>query len=50
MAYRLATILTLMKKIEGSSSNKALRTFLVSATANLEPTQKQFADFNETTG
>lgn len=49
MAYRLATIMTLMKKIQGSTSNKTLQTFLLSAIANLEPTQKQFADFNEAT-
>lgn len=50
MAYRLATILTLMNKIENSTSNKTLKTFLTNAITNLEPTQKQFADFNETTG
>lgn len=49
MAYRLATIVTLMKKIQASTSNKTLQTFLVSALTNLEPTQKQFSDFNETT-
>ena len=49
MAYRLATIVSLMKKIQGSTSNKTLQTFLVSALTNLEPTQKQFSDFNETT-
>ncbi|CAN5373776.1 hypothetical protein BH10PAT4_BH10PAT4_3830 [soil metagenome] len=50
MAYRLATIVTLMKKIQGSTSNKTLQTFLVSALTNLEPTQKQFSDFNEAAG
>lgn len=50
MAYRLATILTLMNKILGSTSNKDLKTFLTDAVTNLEPTQQQFADFNETTG
>lgn len=50
MAYRLSTILTLMAKIENSTSNKTLKTFLTEAVTNLEPTQKQFADFNQTTG
>lgn len=49
IAYRLATIVALMNKIEESTSNQSLRTFITNALTNLQPTQKAFTDFNETT-
>lgn len=48
MAYRLDTIVTLMQQIYKNTNNQALKTFLDSAYNNLEPTQKQFANFDET--
>jgi len=50
MAYRLDTILILMQKIYSSTNNSSLKTFLQSAYSNLEPTQKEFADFNAANG
>jgi hypothetical protein len=50
IAYRLATTVALMKKIQGSTSNKTLEKILASALINLEPTQKAFAEFNEAAG
>jgi hypothetical protein len=47
MAYKLATVLTLMQQIYESTNNKSLKNFLVNAYKNLEPTQKNFTDFNE---
>jgi len=46
MSYKLETILSLMKQIYKSTSNSKMQKFLDSAYTNLEPTQKQFADFN----
>lgn len=46
MAYQLATIVTLMKQIDSSTSNQKLKNFLDSAYTNLVPTQKAFEDFN----
>lgn len=46
MAYQLDTIMTLMLQIYNNTSNKELRTFLDNARKNLEPWQKEFADFN----
>jgi hypothetical protein len=46
MAYKLDTILTLMRQIYGDTKNKDLKSFLGDKIENLEPTQKQFADFN----
>lgn len=46
MAYQLDTILTLMLQIYNNTSNKDLKTFLDNARKNLEPWQKEFADFN----
>lgn len=48
IAYRLDTIVSLMRQIYESTSNKDLKTFLDSAYTNLEPTQKAFEDFNTT--
>lgn len=50
IAYRLDTIVTLMRQIYESTNNKDLKTFLDSAYTNLEPTQKAFEDFNEANG
>jgi hypothetical protein len=50
MAYRLDTIVSLMRQIQHSTNNTGLRTFLDSALTNLLPTQKAFADFNAADG
>lgn len=50
IAYRLETITLLMKQLYGSTNNKSFKSFLDSAYTNLEPTQKQFADFNAANG
>ena len=50
MAYRLDTIVALMRQLQNSVGTKDLKTFLVSALTNLEPTQKSFADFNAANG
>ncbi|HZJ34795.1 MAG TPA: hypothetical protein VFD55_02140 [Candidatus Angelobacter sp.] len=50
MAYQLDTILTLMRQISSDTGNKELKSFLENAEKNLEPTQKQFADFDATNG
>lgn len=50
MAYRLDTIITLMNQIKKGSSNKQLKEFLVNSIDNLNPIQKQFADFNAANG
>lgn len=50
IAYRLETITLLMKQLYGSTSSKSFKTFLDNAYTNLEPTQKQFADFNAANG
>lgn len=46
MSYQLETITALMLKIYNSTNDESLKTFLDDARMNLEPTQKQFADFN----
>jgi len=46
MAYQLDTVITLMQQIYKSTGNENLKSFLISAYKSLEPTQKQFADFN----
>lgn len=48
MAYRLDTIVTLMQQIYKNTNNKDLKAFLDGAHSNLKPTQKQFANFDET--
>lgn len=50
MAYRLETIMVLMKDVYTSTSSKSLKTFLQTAYQNLGPVQKQFADFNAADG
>jgi hypothetical protein len=47
MAYRLDTLITLMKQIIASTNNSRLKTFLEATYPKLEPTQEAFADFNE---
>ena len=49
MATQLDTILTLMLQINNNTSSKSLKSFLADARTNLEPIQKQFDDFNQTT-
>lgn len=46
MSYKLSTVLTLMRQIFETTNDDSLKTFLENAYTNLEPTQKQFADFN----
>lgn len=46
MAYKLETVLSLMKQIYGSTSDSELKEFLETAYLNLGPTQKSFAEFN----
>lgn len=46
MAYQLDTVITLMRQIYDSTSNAKLKNFLSSAYQSLQPTQKEFADFN----
>lgn len=48
MAYRLSTILTLLKQINASSSSKELKAFLTTTYNNLQPTQEALAAFDET--
>ncbi|MEI7689492.1 MAG: hypothetical protein WCI79_00820 [Candidatus Saccharibacteria bacterium] len=50
MSYQIDKVLTLMNQIYKSTSNEELKTFLDGAYKNLEPTQKQFADFNAANG
>lgn len=50
MSYQLDTILTLMLKINNSTTSKSLKTFLADARTNLVEIQKQFSAFNLTTG
>lgn len=46
IAYRLQTIITLMRSLYESTRNEEFKTFLSTAYTNLEPTQKAFAEFN----
>ncbi len=50
IAYRLETLVTLMRQIYSSTNNKDLKAFLETAYKNLEPTQKAFEDFNAANG
>lgn len=50
MAYRLDTIILLMKQIETGTHSQSLQSFLQTSTQNLTPIQKQFADFNAANG
>ncbi|MDB5166943.1 MAG: hypothetical protein JWN26_88 [Candidatus Saccharibacteria bacterium] len=50
IAYRLATIVSLMRQINSSTSNQDLKTFLAGAYTNLQPTQKAFEDFDAANG
>lgn len=47
MAYRLDTLITLMKQIIASTNSSKLKVFLEATYPKLEPTQEAFADFNE---
>lgn len=49
MAYKLATIVSLMRQINNSTHNQDLKTFLVSAYTNLLPTQNAFDSFTAAT-
>jgi hypothetical protein len=46
MAYQLDNVITLMRQIYSSTNSSNLKNFLNSSYKSLEPTQKQFADFN----
>lgn len=46
IASQLDTIVELMRQVNSSTNNKSLKLFLDNAYTNLEPTQKQFAQFN----
>ncbi len=46
MAYQLDTVLTLMRQVYKGSKSSSLKNFLDNAYKTLEPTQKQFADYN----
>jgi hypothetical protein len=46
MAHQLDITLILMQKIFNSTSDSSLKSFLSTAYKNLQPTQKQFEDFN----
>jgi hypothetical protein len=48
ISYRLDTIVSLMQKIRASTGSSAMKSFLDNALTNLTPTQKQFADYNDT--
>lgn len=50
IAYRLETIVVLMRQIQASTSKEDLKTFLTNALVNLEPTQKDFEDFSAANG
>jgi len=39
-----------MRQVNNSTNNQSLKAFLDSAYTNLEPTQKQFAQFNAANG
>lgn len=49
MSAQLENILILMKKIYKSTNSAQLKSYLDGAIDTLEPTQKEFADFNDTT-
>lgn len=46
MATQLDKVVLLMRQINGSTNDKDLKDFLNSAYKNLEPTQKQFSEYN----
>jgi hypothetical protein len=48
MAYQLETIMVLMQQINSKTNNTALKEFLSGSQINLEPIQKEFAEFNAT--
>jgi len=50
MSTQLDKIIALMRQINNSTHSASLKTFLNDAYKNLEPTQKQFAEFNATNG
>lgn len=45
MAYQLETTLALMRQVYTTTNSKSLKEFLETSYNNLEPVQKQFADF-----
>lgn len=46
MAYRLDTILALMRQINSSTGNNSLKQFLSDSYDSLQPAQESFAEFN----
>lgn len=49
MSDQLTTLIALMKEIDGRTKSKSLKDFLATTEKQLEPIQKQFADFNAAT-
>ncbi len=50
MAHKLDSILILMNQIYNGTKNQTSKDFLKNAYSSLEPTQKEFADFNAANG
>lgn len=50
MAYQLSTILTLLKQVSSKTGSSQMKKFVNDSYASLQPTQKQFADFNAANG
>lgn len=46
ISYQLETIVVLMRQVYKSTTSVSLKAFLDNAFTNLEPTQKQFSEFN----
>lgn len=46
MAYKLETLMSLLKKTYASSSDSSLKDFLTTTYSNLQPIQKTFEDYN----
>ncbi|MBC7943531.1 hypothetical protein H7X68_03485 [Candidatus Saccharibacteria bacterium] len=50
IAYQLETVTTLMSQVYNATRNKDLKTFIDETRINLDPIQKQFAEFNAANG
>jgi len=46
MSYQLDATISLMRQLSKATSDTSMKTFLAGAITNLEPTQKQFTDFD----
>lgn len=49
MAYKLSTILNLMEEIDADTNSKSMKSFIDSASKDLENIQEQLADYNSAT-